>query len=247
MKTKQPATKGQLGGQPASVDRSHTTTALILGPASAKNSKAGQGKIPSKWAKHNQRLLELRARVEAERNGHALAASQPLESYSMDMADAATDEYDHVIALSEMSAEQDALYEIEEALKRIRNGTYGICQLTGKPIPQKRLDALPWTRFASEAERQLESSGQAHRPRLGELRSVTGPPTGNLEQSEPGEDETVNPACDETLSRAVPNPGLDLSVRRRHKLRGVAVPAANASPRTRYRPGLRSQRARPGK
>ncbi len=89
------------------------------------------------------------------------------------MADAGTDTYDRDWALGMLSSEQDAVYEIDQAIDRIRNGTYGICEMTGKPIEPGRLEAIPWTRFSLEAERELEQNGAAHRTRLGERGSVT--------------------------------------------------------------------------
>ena len=82
------------------------------------------------------------------------------------MADAGTDSFDRDFALSRASSEQDAVYEIDEAMMRIRRGTYGICELTGKPIERHRLEAIPWTRFSAEAEKLLEKEGQIHRARL---------------------------------------------------------------------------------
>ncbi|MBV9999423.1 MAG: TraR/DksA C4-type zinc finger protein [Verrucomicrobia bacterium] len=55
----------------------------------------------------------------------------------------------------------ELIEEVNEALGRIEGGTYGRCELTGKPIPAERLDAIPWTRFTAEAEAQLEREGQA--------------------------------------------------------------------------------------
>lgn len=243
MKTKQPVRRGTAHG-PVPAVRNHATTLAILGPDFGHRATGRKGKIPSKWAKHYRRLLELRARLEKERMGHAQAASQPLETYSMDMADAATDEFDHVLNLTALSTEHDALYEVDEALKRIMTGTYGICQLTGEPIPQKRLEVLPWTRFASEAERQLELQGQARAPRLGELGSVMGPPSGNLEPIETSEDEPELPPTDEVLSRAVPNPGLDLSGRGRSPSADRSVTAAASPVRTRSHKGPRPRRTK---
>ena len=88
------------------------------------------------------------------------------------MADAGTDEYDRDFALGMLSSQQDAVYEIEQALDRIRNGTYGICELTGKRIPAARLEAIPWTRFTAEAERKLEREGELRRARLGPRETV---------------------------------------------------------------------------
>ena len=62
--------------------------------------------------------------------------------------------------MSLLSSDQDAIYEIEEALKRIEKNTYGICELTGKAIPKARLDAIPWTRFTVEAK--VSSNATAH-------------------------------------------------------------------------------------
>ena len=88
-------------------------------------------------------------------------------AFSLHMADAGTDEYDRDLALGVLSSEQDALYQIEQALDRIRNGTYGICELTGKPIEPARLEAVPWARFSIEAEQQFEKEGAVKRTRLG--------------------------------------------------------------------------------
>ena len=52
----------------------------------------------------------------------------------------------------------NALREIDEALQRIVDRTYGICQMTGKPIPKARLEAKPWAKYTIEAARQLEGS-----------------------------------------------------------------------------------------
>jgi RNA polymerase-binding transcription factor DksA len=88
------------------------------------------------------------------------------------MADAGTDHYDRDFALGMLSSEQDAVYEIEEALNRIRDGTYGVCELTGKRIPEARLEAIPWTRFTAEAEKELEKGGALKRARLGPRETV---------------------------------------------------------------------------
>lgn len=53
--------------------------------------------------------------------------------------------------------ERRELLEILAALERIDEGTYGICERTEKPIPKKRLEAIPWTRYTIEAAREVES------------------------------------------------------------------------------------------
>jgi RNA polymerase-binding transcription factor DksA len=88
------------------------------------------------------------------------------------MADSGTDNFDRDFALSLLSSDQDAIYEIEEALKRIEKNTYGVCELTGKAIPKARLEAIPWTRFTVVAQAQLEKEGALRQRRLGALGSV---------------------------------------------------------------------------
>jgi RNA polymerase-binding transcription factor DksA len=94
-------------------------------------------------------------------------AAEEQSVFSLHMADAGTDSFDRDLALSRISSEQDAMYEIDDALMRISDGTYGVCQLTGKPIERARLDAIPWTRFSVAAESQLEKEGAVRRARLG--------------------------------------------------------------------------------
>ena len=156
-------------------------------------------RVNSKWAWHYQVLLGLRERLLKERSEQLAEAAEPLEPHSMDMADSASDEFDHGMALSRLSAEQDALFEVEEALKRILNGTYGLCEETGKSIPEERLKAVPWARFAREVEARLENEGAVRRPHLGALGSVREELPGDLVESEP-EKQSPEPEV-ETLRR----------------------------------------------
>jgi len=105
-------------------------------------------------------------------NGLAKESAQELPGYSLHMADSGTDNFDRDFALSLLSADQDAVYEIEEALKRIERKTYGICELTGKTIPRARLEAIPWTRFTVDAQAQLERDGALRQRRIGALGTV---------------------------------------------------------------------------
>lgn len=127
---------------------------------------------PPKWRKYNNRLVDLRNYLLNRRKGLSRDAAEEVPIFSMHMADAGTDEFDRDFALSMISSEQDALYEIDEALIRIRDGTYGICELTGKKIEAKRLEAIPWTRFSAAAERQLEKEGGVSRAHLGRREEV---------------------------------------------------------------------------
>ncbi len=109
------------------------TAASILGQApTAKTKKNGDFKVKGEWVKYYQRLIELRDQLVRQMNGLAKESAQEITNYNLHMADSATDNFDRDFALSLLSSDQDAIYEIEEALKRIEKNTYGICELTGK-------------------------------------------------------------------------------------------------------------------
>jgi RNA polymerase-binding transcription factor DksA len=83
-------------------------------------------------------------------------ASGELSGYSLHMADAGTDNFDREFALSLVSNEQEALYEIEEALKRLDQNTYGICGNCEKPILKARLEAVPFARLCVNCQSTVE-------------------------------------------------------------------------------------------
>jgi len=72
------------------------------------------------------------------------------------MADLGTDNYEIENALGLMDSERKLIVEIDDALDRIENGTYGICEGTGQPIPKERLEAIPWTRYCAHYAGLLE-------------------------------------------------------------------------------------------
>jgi DnaK suppressor protein len=151
------------------------TSAAILGKPllqAAKSKRNGDVKIKAEWQKFYDRLLELRDQLLRQMNGLAKESAQEMAGYSLHMADSGTDNFDRDFALSLLSSDQDAIYEIEEALKRIEKNTYGVCELTGKAIPRARLEAIPWTRFTVQAQAQLEREGALRQRRLGALGSV---------------------------------------------------------------------------
>lgn len=75
-----------------------------------------------------------------------------------DMADAAVDLQEMDQERSILLNEQALLAEVEEALKRIDEGTYGHCIVGGELIPEKRLEAIPWTSRCVKHEEQVEQS-----------------------------------------------------------------------------------------
>lgn len=121
---------------------------------------------------HKDLLLKLRDRVIDEisflandnLNKSAKDASGDLSSYSFHMADQGTDNFDREFAASLLNSEHDVLYEIEEALRRIEQGTYGICEMSGNPIERERLKALPFARYSVAVQSEMERGKPRFRP-----------------------------------------------------------------------------------
>jgi RNA polymerase-binding transcription factor DksA len=135
---------------------------LGLSPTSAVPNAKGPRSVPRKFRKYYSLLVELRDQVRQELNLHSndtLKRSQKEDAGDISISvDAGTDNFDRDFALSLLSSEQEALNEIEAAIERIYEGSYGICQVTGKPIAPERLEAVPFTRFSLEGQRQHEST-----------------------------------------------------------------------------------------
>lgn len=141
-----------------------------------------------------EKLLQLRdAMVDsmagvAQDTLRARAEGSEASAFGMHQADAGSDAYDRDFALSLLSQEQDALYEIDEALKRIELGTYGKCEMSGKPISHARLEAIPFARYTVECQSQLEKQSKASRVRQS-VTSLFGLTDDEARESE--EEETV--------------------------------------------------------
>ncbi len=167
------------------------TAAAILGRPLLKTGKDGLPKIKPEWDKYYHRLLELRDQLLRQMNGLAKESAQEMPGYSLHMADSGTDNFDRDFALSLLSSDQDAIYEIEDALKRIEKKTYGVCELTGKPIPKARLEAIPWARFTVQAQAQMEREGALRQRRLGSLGSVDAVAAAETESEEEESEEKL--------------------------------------------------------
>ncbi|MBS0186882.1 MAG: TraR/DksA C4-type zinc finger protein [Planctomycetes bacterium] len=82
--------------------------------------------------------------------------SGSLSNLPQHIAEQGSDTFDQSLALDLAAADRKLIKEIEDALKRIEDGTFGICELTGKPIKAERLEELPWARYSIDAARMLE-------------------------------------------------------------------------------------------
>ena len=86
-----------------------------------------------------------------------------LSSMPTHMADVGTDNFEHEFTLGLIESEQSLLQEINQALRRIEAGTYGICLGTGQRIPIARLRAKPWAKYTVKFARMIEQ-GQVSAP-----------------------------------------------------------------------------------
>ena len=80
------------------------------------------------------------------------------------------------------AATKEILHEVLEALRRIERGTYGICEITGEPIEEKRLQAIPWARFSFAGQDDLEKGGFGRKLGLPPLEAM-------IEDAQPAEEE----------------------------------------------------------
>ena len=112
--------------------------------------------VDPKWAWHHQALLELRQKLLIAQAEHQRSASATTDLRCVDAAEVAQEESEHEVILAELHADEDRLAEIDAALRRIRDGTYGVCEETGAPIPAARLRAIPWARFGRAAAERHE-------------------------------------------------------------------------------------------
>jgi RNA polymerase-binding protein DksA len=117
-----------------------------------------------------------------------------LSSMPFHMADAGSDNFEQEFALDLMDSEKKMLAEINNALRRIEEGTYGVCEGKGEAIPKARLNAIPWTQYCvqcaelKEKGRLIETEGEP-----GEAGEAVG-----FEAESEGEDETESEEETET-------------------------------------------------
>jgi len=115
---------------------------------------------PEQLEEFKQLLLKKRQQLVGDITGmenEALrAGSGSLSNMPSHLAEQGSEAYDQSLSLNLAAADRKLLREIDDALKRIEEGTYGICELSLKPIKIERLRELPWARHSMEAARELE-------------------------------------------------------------------------------------------
>ena len=171
----------------------------ILGfiPKMAKSFTAVAEKdVPEKFRRYYRILLDVRSHLTEGIERHSEESLKrsakddagDLSAYGQNMADGGINTFDRDFALSLVSSEQEALSEIDAAIKRIHDGTYGICEITGKPISKDRLLAVPFARNSAEAQKELEKNRYRGRSQAG-LFSEMGEDGAKLVEEDGGGDE----------------------------------------------------------
>lgn len=112
--------------------------------------------IPPKWQRFYGNLRSLRESLQEDHVERMSKILVVLERAGSDVADDASEQINHAMSLGILTRDDNALDEVDSAIERILEGTYGICEKTGKPIPLARLRVVPWTRFTREALEQIE-------------------------------------------------------------------------------------------
>ena len=83
-------------------------------------------------------------------------ASGDISGYTFHMADVATDNYDREFSLGLASNDRQMLYELDDALKRVDDGTFGVCEECKSVLTKARLKALPYARLCLNCQQKRE-------------------------------------------------------------------------------------------
>ncbi len=167
--------KGSSGSKPNTVGSASLASLFGFNPFKKADPAEAAARIPEKWRRYHKLLLDARAKLEEAVTRHTDEALKKsgkedagdLSGYSQHQADAGTDTADRDFALNLIASEQAQIKEIDDALERMRLGTYGTCEITGRPIPPTRLASVPQTRYSIEGQKELERQRRALRRRGG--------------------------------------------------------------------------------
>ncbi len=157
------ASAGRLSGLPRKPMIPSGPDAPAQAKKGASETDTGPRKSPfnkRQLAKYRKVLLEKRAILVGELNdleeGALRGSSGSLSHLPQHMAEQGSEMADQSLSLNLAATERSLIKEIDEALQRIENKTFGVCELTGRPIRPERLEELPWTRYSIDAARELE-------------------------------------------------------------------------------------------
>jgi RNA polymerase-binding transcription factor DksA len=162
--------------KPSHIKPASLADILGFNPKKAKSAEAvAEKEVPEKYKRYYKILVDMRRQLTEGIERHSEESlkrsakddSGDLSGYGQNMSDGGINTFDRDFVLSLVSSEQEALSEIDSAIKRIHDGTYGICEATGKPIAKERLLAVPFTRHSAEAKKQIERNHYRSRDQPG--------------------------------------------------------------------------------
>ena len=159
--------------------------------------KLADNDIPRKWKKFYNRLVELREHYSKgvkNRSDEVLKKSikedsGDLSSYGEHLADIGSESYERDLTFNMLSNDKNILSEIEGAIQRIKNGTYGICEVTGASIPEDRLMSIPFTRYTKEGQERKELENKRKKSSQHSLYDIPGEGS-----SQSDEDDSSHPS-----------------------------------------------------
>ena len=128
-------------------------------PGGALQNKGERELLDAFTTGQREKLLELQtALINSMKNVAEDTRANPVTGSALatDSGDAGSDACDRDFAHCLLFQEQNALVEIEHALRRIESGSYGICEMSGAPIPISRLEAIPFARFTVQCQAEIE-------------------------------------------------------------------------------------------
>jgi DnaK suppressor protein len=111
------------------------------------------------------RLQGIREGIQREQDDAISEAGNELSSFDQHPGDSGTETFEMEKNVSLLEQVDDELLEVEAAVQRLERGTYGTCQVCGRPIGDERLEAMPATRFCVEDQAKAEREGGFPGPR----------------------------------------------------------------------------------
>ena len=143
-----------------------TTAKKTTAKKKPRTTTSGKAKEPGPYEYSKQFLKEMKEMLLKMREELLEDVTRSVKEESDHLRFDVGDFYDHAsedrqreLALTLSNRERDKLMLIEQALKRVEEGTYGICEVTGEKIGEERLRALPFTMLSVEAQEEIERGG----------------------------------------------------------------------------------------
>jgi len=104
-----------------------------------------------------KKLLEIKGQILKKMNQTYSESKEVENNVAQDLADKAESSYTKEFLLSLTDSERGQLLEIDEALRTLEKGDFGLCQMCGQPISKKRLEAVPWAAYCIDCQQKVEA------------------------------------------------------------------------------------------